>query len=95
MAQSLTSMDIPSVACATDAFGEDKGLLICRPGRRYSDCTSARVDAVCGQARSREEKKQPGVCMTADSCMWCPMGNDVMYSTLAGGCLHDIEFSHS
>lgn len=34
MAQTLTSIDIPSVADATDAFGEDKGLLVCRPGRR-------------------------------------------------------------
>ncbi|CAM9353390.1 unnamed protein product [Discosporangium mesarthrocarpum] len=33
MAERLTSLDIPSVAEATDAFGEDKGLLVCRPGR--------------------------------------------------------------
>ncbi|CAM9784780.1 unnamed protein product [Pylaiella littoralis] len=33
MALSLTSLDIPSVAYATDAFGEAKGLLICRPAR--------------------------------------------------------------
>ncbi|CAM9937642.1 unnamed protein product [Ascophyllum nodosum] len=36
MAQTLTSIGIPSVAHATDAFGEEKGLLVCRPGR--SDC---------------------------------------------------------
>lgn len=35
MALSLSSLRIPSVADATDAFGEAKGLLICRPDRRY------------------------------------------------------------
>ncbi|CAM9831519.1 unnamed protein product, partial [Hapterophycus canaliculatus] len=33
MALSLSSLHIPSVADATDAFGEAKGLLICRPER--------------------------------------------------------------
>eukprot|EP00752_Nemacystus_decipiens_P018774 g16832.t1 len=33
MALSLTSLRIPSVSHATDAFGEAKGLLICRPDR--------------------------------------------------------------
>ncbi|CAM9371140.1 unnamed protein product [Ectocarpus fasciculatus] len=33
MAMSLSSLSIPSVSHATDAFGEEKGLLICRPNR--------------------------------------------------------------
>ncbi|CAM9132644.1 unnamed protein product [Ectocarpus sp. 12 AP-2014] len=33
MAMSLSSLRIPSVSHATDAFGEEKGLLICRPDR--------------------------------------------------------------
>lgn len=34
MVQSLTSVEVPSVAHVADAFRADEGLLVCRPGRR-------------------------------------------------------------
>lgn len=53
MALSLSSLRIPSVSDATDAFGESKGLLICRPDRRCATRMRISNDVQICLARQR------------------------------------------